>query len=1008
MKSHFLFRKRSQRLKITRQVKVFFNTLVIASLFCITLNSSGFARSNNKPGFLSPNLQAQSLVDQLTPQERIGQLFLISLNGSDASAESAIEQLISKYHIGGVILNDTNDNFSTDPDILQNTLNLTRQLQQTTWKASQVEIFDETSGEAYKPYYIPLFIGISQEGDGFPYDQIFNGLTPLPNSLTIGSTWQTEFASQTGATTGRELSALGFNLLLAPSLDILETPHPESEKDMGSRTFGGDPFWVSVMGQAYIEGVHQGSNNKIAVVSKHFPGYGSADRIPEEEIATIRRSLSELRGFDLIPFFAVTGNSPSPASRTDAILTSHIRFQGFQESSPRATTRPISLDQSTLLSLLGLPEIQTWIQDGGVVITDDLGNKAMRSYLDLNSQQFDPERITLNALLAGNDIVYISDFSSQEQPDGFTAAIETFEFLIQKYREDPAFAQRVDDAVLRIISLKYRLYGSFLESETIPPETIPAFPEDSSQLAFTITRNAATLLNPTQAELDEILPDPPKRTDRITFVTDVRNYQQCSKCPTQSWMEQDALQNVVLRRYGPTASRQVVESNLSSFSMAELDAVLNNQLGGETLARKIALSHWVVFSLLDNSEEYPSYDTLSRFLAKRPDLIQGKRIIVFSFNAPYFLDSTDISKLTAYYALYNKTPQAVEMAAYLLFDELPALSAPSVSVPGINYSLNKALFPDPDQIIPLEFDLPEENTTGGIETTTPAPPPIFSLGDMVSLRTGVIVDSNGRAVPDGTPVEFTLSIDGAPPANRQTDFTINGIARTSFLISNNGILEYQAQSEQAVSNPIIIELPRSQNETATPPTPTPEPTATPEPSPTPTFTPEPTSIPYIIPEQTASFNDWIIAIMITMVLGWTGYRLAISIVQARWGIRMGFLIVIGGLISYSYIILKLPGSGYLNFQLNFPRCVSGNNIRSGDWNWNNLYLANDRNSEDLIGRLSLAGRIRKLFQQGKNKTDQNHPSHKKKQKPFNRKSDDISQRWSWQGCLRANSGIPIS
>ena len=51
--------------------------------------------------------------------------------------------------------------------------------------------------------YVPLFVGISQEGDGAPHDQILSGLTPLPNAMAIGATWKTEMAQQVGAGDGQ-------------------------------------------------------------------------------------------------------------------------------------------------------------------------------------------------------------------------------------------------------------------------------------------------------------------------------------------------------------------------------------------------------------------------------------------------------------------------------------------------------------------------------------------------------------------------------------------------------------------------------------------------------------------------------------------------------------------------------------------------------------------------------------------------------------------------------------
>jgi len=81
------------------------------------------------------------------------------------------------------------------------------------------------------------------------------------------------------------------------------------------------------MGQAYIEGVHQGSGGRVATVAKHFPGHGGSDRLPDEEVATVDKSLQELKRIELAPFFAVTGDEEGTGTeegRTDALMSSHI------------------------------------------------------------------------------------------------------------------------------------------------------------------------------------------------------------------------------------------------------------------------------------------------------------------------------------------------------------------------------------------------------------------------------------------------------------------------------------------------------------------------------------------------------------------------------------------------------------------------------------------------------------------------------------------------------------
>ena len=850
------------------------------------------------------------MLQTLTPEERVGQLFLVTFQGDDGSPETPIGNLIKGYHIGGVILQAANDNFTNVDQPLQQVSALTRQLQQDRWDASQEEQTNPVGGERFTPAYIPLFVGLPQEGDGFPYDQILTGVTPLPNEMALGATWNPELAAQVGAVLGKELSALGFNLLIGPSLDVLESPHPEGSNDLGTRTFGGDPFWVGEMGRAYIRGVHTGSQGQVAVVADHFPGHGGSDRLPEEEVATVRKNLEQLKSFELAPFFAVTGGAPSTESAADGLLVSHIRYQGFQ-GNIRATTRPVSFDPQAFNLLMSLPMIDAWRKTGGVMISDNLGSRAVRRFYDLTSQTFDARRVTLNAFLAGNDMLYVGDFSSTTDPDSYTAAIRTFEFFAQKYREDTAFAQRVDASVLRILTLKFRLYGEFsLDRVSAPAGNLAQEIGQDGQVTFDVARQAATLISPTQAELDDAIPDPPNTIDRIVIITDARTGQQCSKCPKEPLISVTAFQDVVLRRYGPLAGGQVSPNNISSYSLSDLQDMLDAPADQETpsqLEQDLSRANWIVLSMLDGSSSLPSYQTLSRFLSERPDLFQQKRLIVFAFNAPYYLDATNISKLTAYYALYSKTPQFVDVAAYLLFRELRSRGSLPVSVQGVSYDLITSLSPDPDQTIPLELDT--NQPTPAITNTTPSPAPImeFRVGDVIPVRTGIIQDHNGNRVPDGTPVDFILS-KGGETATRQTATTLKGVARTTFPVSSPGTLEIRAESEPARSEILKFDIPSPSGE-AEEPTPTATPTQTPTATPTPTVTPLPgaTPAPPPAPPQPA-IADWLMALFVSAVVAWSAYRLAAMGGQVLWGVRSGFLALIGGLLAYLYLALKLPGS----------------------------------------------------------------------------------------------------
>ena len=889
---------------INRNIRVGITSLVTILLLAVPGISAG---SHKNPSPLET--EAELLLDRMTPEERVGQLFLVTFQGTDVSEESDIYNLITEHHVGGVVLLAKNDNFIYVDQVPEETTiqahNMVNQLQQEVWDYSEQPQVKPATGESYLPTYIPLFVSISQEGNGHPYDQILHGLTEQPNAMTIGATWNPELSSQVGNILGKELSVLGFNLLLGPSLDVLESPQLEVTNNLGTRTFGGDPYWVGEMGRAYIRGVHLGSEGKVAVVAKHFPGHGSSDRLPEEEVATVRKTLDELTSLDLAPFFAVTGNARTPEETTDALLTSHIRYRGLQ-GNIRAATRPVSFDPQALSLLMEIPTLSSWRNNGGIMVSDNLGSLAVRRFYELSIQSFDARRVTLNAFLSGNDILYIDDFSSVDTPDSYTAALLTLEFFVQKYQEDPAFAQRVDESVTRILGLKSRLYPEFkIENILSSNEEEPAELEQPDQIPLEVVRQAATLISPTQAELDEIIPDPPNQNDRIVFISETYTAQQCSTCPPYQFLDQWALQEAVLRLFGPQAGGQIRASHLVSYSIDELQNFLDSSEENGSIRNSIRSADWIVFLLLRDSNQESSFQTLTQFLSERPDLFQSKRLILFALCAPYYLDATNISKLTAYYGLYTKMPQAVDVSAYLFFGELRASGASPVSIPGISYNLTDALFPDPNRVIPLELDLLSPETLPDVTITpSPTPPPQFRIGDLVPLVAGVILDHNGHPVPDGTPVNFIYTIGGDPNSTRQVLFTVDGIARTVYAINNSGVLQIRAESENALSEILQLEIPSPSGEIATlPPTETP----TEIPSPTPSETPIlPTETPEPMPTSNPpGLLEWIIAVVISSIIGAFSYRIAIQIGQVRWGVRAGFLAFIGGLTSYSIISFQM-------------------------------------------------------------------------------------------------------
>jgi len=407
-------------------LKRFFASLILVVFFLSLLSPLQAVAQED-----DPTTKAKQLLERLSPEERVGQLFLVTFNGTGTDAETQIYDLIVNHHIGGVVLSGQNDNFTAAPDTVADAHQLISELQRIEWDNAQTFLPDSNLNGSPQPTYIPLFIGLQQDGNGAPTDQIMSGLTPMPSAMALGATWKTDLVQQVGEIQGRELAALGINLYLGPPLDVLESPNPAVRNDIGTQTFGGDPYWVGEMGRAFISGVHTGSVGRMLVVAKHFPGIGSSDRPASKEVATVRKSLDQLKQIELAPFFAVTGKAPDALSMADGLLVSHIRFQGFQ-GNLRATTRPVSFDQSALGEFLALPELSDWYGNGGLLISDNLGSQAVRSFYTPSNESFSAPLVARDAFLAGNDILYLGNITSSEAVDSYSTTVDILRFFTQR------------------------------------------------------------------------------------------------------------------------------------------------------------------------------------------------------------------------------------------------------------------------------------------------------------------------------------------------------------------------------------------------------------------------------------------------------------------------------------------------------------------------------------------------------------------------------------------------
>ena len=581
-------------IRIFRQPQLYVR-LFLTLLLALFLNSSKISATTARETGAQFDPAVETIFNALSPQERVGQLFMVSFKGAEVGPNSSIAELIQTYRIGGVVLSAKDQNFINNENTPTQVLTLTNALQvlaqtppltpttpitptpvvapQPALTSTPVITPITATLNVYNP--LPLFIAVSQEGNGFPYTQIRGGLLDLPSEMALGATWDPENARLVGQVVGRELSLLGVNMLFGPALDVLDNPRPERGGSLGVRTFGGHPFWVGQMGQLYIQGVHQGSNRQVLTIAKNFPGFGSSDRDIDQGVPTILKSLDDLRQTELPPFFKVTRLAPNvtnPDNLTDGLLAAHIRYQGLQGNVP------ISLDARNLPAILALKELAPWRDAGGLLVSAPLGAPAALQGITAAGDAFPGRRLAQDAFLAGSDVLLLTDFSFPDKPENQLVNIKnTVEFFREKYANDPNFKAAVDKAVRRVIQAKIKIYGvNLFEANTQKSADDLAQLSEITLDLDQMAQAAATLITPLTQGKTSPLPGVPQPGDNILIFTDDRLVKDCPSCSEFPLISATALQEIILELFGPHATGQILPEQINSLSFTDLKAMLSD------------------------------------------------------------------------------------------------------------------------------------------------------------------------------------------------------------------------------------------------------------------------------------------------------------------------------------------------------------------------------------------------------------------------------------------------
>ena len=294
----------------------------------------------------------RALLNEMSLEERVGQLFLARCDG-----ETALQD-IAQYHLGGFVL-FAQDFENQTPDTLREKL--------ASYQAAAK---------------IPLLLAVDEEGGTVTRISRFASFreSPFPSPQEAFAQGGLEQVLALESEKGALLASLGLNVNLGPVCDVATEPGAF----MYQRSLGQDAAATSAFAAGTVE---QMAQYGVGSALKHFPGYGNnADT--HTGIAVDSRPLAELEGCDLLPFQAGVD------AGCGAILVSHTIVEAFDSEMPASLS----------------PQVHQYLREkmgfDGVIITDDLAMQAI-------TERYGAGEAAVLAVLAGNDLLCATDYATQ-------------------------------------------------------------------------------------------------------------------------------------------------------------------------------------------------------------------------------------------------------------------------------------------------------------------------------------------------------------------------------------------------------------------------------------------------------------------------------------------------------------------------------------------------------------------------------------------------------------------
>lgn len=305
-----------------------------------------------------PGAVRASATEEPSLETKVGQLFIIGIQ--QKSVDGKVRKLIEDIRPGGLIL------FRRNLGDISAVRSLTASLRESIRGASGLS----------------PFLAVDQEGGSVVRIPVFPS---LPAPAAIGKAGDDSLARDLGEETGKILRWCGFNMNLAPVLDLSD---PLKVSFIGNRSFGPDPSLSGRLGKAFAEGLGAAG---ILPTAKHFPGLGAVIVDPHDQVSSNSSDGDRLLK-DLQPFqdYVALGDYT-------AVMVSQLSYPALDESG-----QPAPFSRKILFDLL-----RERLGYRGLVVTDDLQMKGTSALLS-------PSEAALRSLQAGADIVMIT-WSAEEQ-----------------------------------------------------------------------------------------------------------------------------------------------------------------------------------------------------------------------------------------------------------------------------------------------------------------------------------------------------------------------------------------------------------------------------------------------------------------------------------------------------------------------------------------------------------------------------------------------------------------